>query len=87
GEHFYRVTDGSDEFTLPDRSFNRFSFRSNLVMRWELRPGSTLFLVWQQNLSQSTSEGAVVRPGSLLDAFGAPGSNTLAVKMSYWLPM
>ena len=87
GASFYTVSDGEDEFTLPDRDFNRLSFRSNLVKRWELRPGSTLFLVWQQNLSESTSEGSFVRPGSLLDVFGAPGRNVLALKMSYWLPM
>ncbi|MFW6039760.1 MAG: DUF5916 domain-containing protein, partial [Gemmatimonadota bacterium] len=83
GARFYTVTDGADEFTLPDRNFNRLSFRSNLVMRWELRPGSTLFLVWQQNLSQSTTDGSYVRPGDLLDVFGAPGRNVLALKMSY----
>ncbi|MGD8495003.1 MAG: DUF5916 domain-containing protein [Gemmatimonadales bacterium] len=87
GEVSYLVSDGSDEFTLPDVNFNRLSFRSNLVMRWELRPGSTLFLVWQQNLSETSGEGSFVRPGSLLDVFGAPGRNVLALKMSYWLPM
>ncbi|HSM09191.1 MAG TPA: DUF5916 domain-containing protein [Gemmatimonadota bacterium] len=87
GARLYTVTDGPDEFTLPDRNFNRLSFRSNLVMRWELRPGSTLFLVWQQNLSESAADGSYVRPGDLLDVFGAPGRNVLALKMSYWLQM
>jgi hypothetical protein len=87
GDRFYSVQDGADEFELPDANFNRLSFRSNLVMRWELRPGSTLFLVWQQNLSERTSDGSYVRAGDLLDVFGAPGRNVLAVKMSYWLPM
>jgi len=87
GARLYLVTDGADEFTLPDRNFNALSFRSNLVMRWELRPGSTLFLVWQQNLSESTRDGSFVRAGDLLDVFGAPGRNVLALKMSYWLPM
>lgn len=87
GERFYSVTDGPDQFTLPDANFNALSFRSNLVMRWELRPGSTLFLVWQQNLSENSNRGDFVGPGSLLDVFGAPGRNVLAVKMSYWIPM
>jgi hypothetical protein len=87
GGRVYSVTDGADAFTLPDRNFNRLSFRSNLVMRWELRPGSTLFLVWQQDLSESTREGTYVRAGDLLDVFGAPGRNVLALKMSYWLPI
>ena len=33
----------------PIRDFNVRSFRSNLVLRWEWRPGSTLYLVWQQD--------------------------------------
>lgn len=87
GDRFYTITDGADEFELPDANFNRLSFRSNLVMRWELRPGSTLFLVWQQNLSETSREGSYVRAGDLFDVFGAPGQTVLAVKMSYWLPM
>lgn len=87
GRRSYLVTDGSEDFELPDANFNTLSFRSNLVMRWELRPGSTLFLVWQQNLSEHTSAGELVGPGSLFDVFGAAGRNVLAVKMSYWLPM
>jgi hypothetical protein len=87
GRRSYSVTDGADEFTLPDANFNALSFRSNLVLRWELRPGSTLFLVWQQNRSESSDRGDYVGPGRLFDAFGAPGRNVLAVKMSYWIPM
>ena len=39
--------DGVDEsFRNPD--FNFRQFRSNAVLRWEYRPGSSLFLVWSQ---------------------------------------
>jgi hypothetical protein len=87
GGHSFNVTDGPDSFSLGNGDFRSISFRSNLVFRWELRPGSTLFLVWQQNLSQFSNDGRSVGTGDLLDTFGAPGSNVLAVKMSYWLPM
>ncbi len=57
----YQVTDtevpGSFGFRNPD--FNSFSFRSNLVVRWEWNPGSTIFLVWQQNRSDFCSGGSV----------------------------
>ena len=36
-------------FTLEDRDFRVRSFRSNLVLRWEWRPGSTLYVIWQQD--------------------------------------
>ena len=82
----YVVADGEQTFELPDANFNAVSFRSNLVLRWELRPGSTLFVVWQQNLSDSRDPGSDVRFGDMFGGFGAPGHNALAIKMNYWIP-
>lgn len=62
------------------------SFRSNTVLRWEWRPGSTLFVVWQQDRSGELARIAPVGAGSLFDTFGMPASNYLAVKLSYWIP-
>jgi hypothetical protein len=81
------VTDGGDTFTIDDLDFNVVSFRSNLVLRWEWSPGSTLYLVWQQNRAESTSEGRLVRPSGLWDSISAEGDNYLAVKVSYWIPV
>ncbi len=67
--------------------FNVLSFRSNLVLRWEWRPGSTLFLVWQRNRGADDARGEHVGFGELWDAFRAPGDNFLAVKVSYWIPV
>ena len=80
------VTDGAARFTLPDRDFNVLSFRSNFVLRWEWRPGSTAYVVWQQNRGDQTVSPSHVRPGSLLDALTASGDNVFAVKVNYWLP-
>lgn len=80
-----RVTDGALAFTLPNRDFTVRSLRSNVVTRWEWRPGSTLFLVWQQNRGASDPIGPLVRPGGLFDSFSATGDNFFAVKVSYWI--
>ncbi|MDX1439583.1 MAG: DUF5916 domain-containing protein, partial [Rubricoccaceae bacterium] len=40
--------DGGDSFSIGNPDFNFRSLRGNAVLRWEWRPGSTLFLVWQQ---------------------------------------
>ena len=82
----YQVTDGVDTFSIPNRDFNFRSFRSNLVLRWEWRPGSTLFLVWQQDRSDFRPDGSFVKPASLLDSFGDPGDNFFSLKVSYWIP-
>jgi hypothetical protein len=47
----YRVDrdlDGRVDFTYADPDFAVREFRSNTVLRWEYRPGSTLFLAWSQ---------------------------------------
>ncbi len=83
----YVATAGGPPFTLvatnPD--FNRLSFRSNLVLRWEWARGSTFFLIWQQSRGSAVTSGALVRPGSLWDATTAAGDNFLAVKITYWI--
>jgi len=81
------ITDGAQSFTLDNADFNVRSFRSNLVLRWEWRPGSLLFVVWQQNRSDQVAQGALVGPGDLFDSFRAPGDNVFAVKASFWLPI
>ena len=83
----FTVTDGADTFELENRDFNIRSFRSNFVLRWEWRRGSTLFLVWQQDRSSFEEQGDFVTPGSLFDSLSARGDNFLALKVSYWLPV
>ena len=82
-----RMQAGADTLDLWVSDFNVRSFRSNVVLRWEWRRGSTLYLVWQQDRRSSRSGSAAVRPGSLWDALRATGDNFFAVKISYWLPV
>jgi hypothetical protein len=66
--------------------FNFQQFRSNVVFRWEYRPGSTLFLVWSQGRQGSAPvEGAESFTGDLGDLFGRRANDTFLVKVSYWL--
>jgi hypothetical protein len=83
----YVATVGASTFTLVSQNpdFNRLSFRSNLVMRWEWARGSTFFLIWQQNRVGSMPVGSIVRPGSLWDATTTDGDNFFAIKISYWI--
>ena len=81
------VMDGASAFTLRNSDFNVRSFRSNLVLRWEWRPGSTLYLVWQQNRRVAESIGDRAGLGDMFGSLTAPGSNFFVVKMSFWLPV
>jgi hypothetical protein len=42
-------TGAAPAFSFGDRDFNQRSLRGNAVVRWEYRPGSALFFVWQQS--------------------------------------
>jgi hypothetical protein len=81
----YRVTDGEATFALANRDFNVRSFRSNVVLRWEWRPGSILYMVWQQNRASSEPYGDHVGAGDLFGSLSAPGDNIVAVKTTWWL--
>ena len=78
------VTDGSSTFELRNYDFNVRSFRSNVVLRWEWRPGSNLFVVWQQNRASRVAEGQNVGLGDLLGSLSAAGDNIFAIKMTFW---
>jgi hypothetical protein len=58
---------------------------ANVVVRWEYRPGSTLFLVWSQ-ARQGFAPAAGTRDafGNLGSVFRQPADNTFLIKASYW---
>ncbi len=45
--------DDAVDFSFDDPDFSFVQFRSNLVLRWEYTPGSEIFLVWSQDISQT----------------------------------
>lgn len=71
------------DYSFSNPNFNIAEFRSNLVMRWEYVPGSTLFLVWANNGSywDSSADGSINRLQSEL--FNLDASNTFLVKYTY----
>jgi len=81
------ITDGASSFTISNRDFHVLSFRSNVVMRWEWQPGSTFFVVWQQNRRTNENFAGAVRINELLQTTRAAGDNFLSVKFSHWMPV
>jgi hypothetical protein len=80
-----RNRDGTTDITLDNPDFNFRAFRSNVVLRWEYRPGSALFLVWSQG-RESSDEFGDFRFRKDFDAlFNTHASNVLLIKASYWL--
>jgi Domain of unknown function (DUF5916) len=81
------VTAGDSTFTLRNRDFNTLSFRSNVVLRWEWRAGSTLYVVWQQDRAQAEVSPNYIDIRDTFRSIAAPGSNIFVVKTSVWLPI
>ena len=65
-------------------AFNFRQFNSNAVLRWEYRPGSTLFFVWQQGRASNDVNGEFRVARDYRDLFRAHPDNTLLIKASYW---
>lgn len=68
-----------------DADFSYLSFRTTNVMRWEYRPGSTLFVVWQQGREGQGVPGRFDLHSDYSDLFSTPAANTLLVKFAYWM--
>jgi Domain of unknown function (DUF5916) len=82
----YIVGDGAASFVIANPDFTVRSLRSNVVLRWEWRPGSTLFVVWQQDRSERGTDSDPVNARALWNAFDAPGRSRLLVKATWWVP-
>jgi hypothetical protein len=86
GDGSLLVTDGAASFRLANNDFNVRSLRSNVVLRWEYRPGSVLYLVWQQNRSVREAVGDRIGFGDPFRSLRERGDHYFVVKTSFWLP-
>ena len=65
--------------------FNDKSFRTTNVLRWEFKPGSTLFVVWQQARENDVVPGGFRFGRDVPNIFGVAPKNVFLVKLAYWL--
>jgi hypothetical protein len=77
---------GQPRFFVPNLDFNLRSLRGNAVLRWEWRPGSTLYLAWQQDRSDyAPYVGDFDMSRDRRALFNAQPDNVLVLKVSYWM--
>jgi hypothetical protein len=77
------TVDDAWSFETADFSFREL--RSNVVLRWEYLPGSTLFLVWSHARSSETTDGRFDLGGQLDGLAKADGEHVVMIKLAYWL--
>jgi Domain of unknown function (DUF5916)/Carbohydrate family 9 binding domain-like len=93
GNGFFGVDrdgNGVQEYDFRDRDFNFKELRSNLVVRWEYRPGSTVFLVWSQGRQNFENPGDFRLNRDfrrLFDGGRSPSTNVLLLKVNWWLDL
>jgi hypothetical protein len=66
--------------------FNFRSVRGSAVFRWEFRPGSALYVVWNENRADTVPIGDFSFRRDLGAIPTAPSHDVFLVKVSYWLP-
>jgi hypothetical protein len=72
-------------FDVSDRSFNTRTVNGTAALRWDWRPGSTAYLVWQHRRSAPGTRGVFDFARDRAALFRARPENTLMVKLTYWV--
>lgn len=85
--HYQLLQNGNTEYDIKNPDFNFQEFRSNLVGRWEFRPGSTIYLGWTNTRSKSSDQ----INQSVFKSFGSiwkvSSQNVFLIKFSYWFSL
>jgi hypothetical protein len=89
-EGLYNLDENNDQiadYTIDNPDFNFHQFRSNLVAKWEYRPGSFVYLVWSSERTGNAdlaNESMGSSFGQLWDAFP---NNIFLIKFNYWFSL
>lgn len=78
-------TGAAPSFTVSQPDFNVRSLRGNAVMRWDYRPGSSLYFVWQQERSGFEQIGDFDGRRDVGAIFRTIPTNVFLVKATYWM--
>ncbi len=72
-------------FTFGDPNFAYRSLIGNAVLRWEYRPGSTVFFVWTQTRSGTNDVGNFDFTRDRVALMSDRPTNVFQIKVNYWL--
>jgi len=72
------------DFEIGNPDYNFRQYRSNLVARWEYKPGSALFLVWTHGRSQYENINGLSIGENIDRMIDVHADNVFLLKFSYW---
>jgi len=81
----YTAMNGGSTFSFDRPDFDFRQLRSTLVMRWEYRPGSSIFAIWSHGQTSAIADGHLDLGRDLRDLLGADGEDVVMVKANYWI--
>lgn len=79
--------DGSGQastFTFDNPDFNFKSFRANMVLRWEVNPGSIFYLVWTHDQRNFDHPGDFKFGRDFKDLWAEEADDIFLMKFTYW---
>jgi hypothetical protein len=83
---YQAMREGGAAFSFDRPDFNFRQLRSTVVLRWEYRPGSTVFAIWSHGrTSDDFSDGRFRFGRDLGDLGSAASENIVMVKANYWI--
>ena len=86
GTYDVAETDGTRfSFANPDFSFRQF--RSNVVLRWEYKPGSSLYVVWSQGRTGEEPRWESRFGSNWNGLWRTRADDIVLLKLSYWLSL
>jgi Domain of unknown function (DUF5916)/Carbohydrate family 9 binding domain-like len=80
---FTATNDGTFSFSRPDFSFRQL--RSTVVLRWEYRPGSSVFAIWSHGRTSDGLDGRFNLGRDLRSLGETDAENVVMVKANYWI--
>ena len=84
GYELYPYGQEGKSFYIENPDFNYKALVGSAVLRWEFRPGSTLYLVWTRNGSDDRNPGNFNFGRDFKHMVNADADNVFAVKLTYW---
>jgi hypothetical protein len=79
--------DAIADYSINDPDFNFLQFRSNLVARWEYRPGSVIFLVWSMDKTGGAEPVTLDLRESMKQFRDIYPNNIFLMKFNYWFSL
>lgn len=74
----------AESFSFNNPDFNFKSLRGNLVLRWEVTPGSVFYFVWTHDKTNFDQPGSFDMNRDFNSLWQAQSNNVIMAKFNYW---